>query len=142
MDAAVEEYIKNCATCQVSMKDPPATPLHSWELAQASQSQVHRDFAGSCLGKMYLVLIYLHSKWMEVHITSSATSAVFINKMKLTFSVLGHPKVLIIDNRAGFASQEFANFIKANAIWHITSVPYHPASNSLTKKQFGFLTQL
>ena len=56
-----------------------------------------------------------------------------INKMKLTFSTLGLPEVLVTDNGPAFSSQEFANFIKANGIRHLTSVPYHPASNSLAK---------
>ena len=134
MDAPIEQYVKNCATCQVSAKDPPATPLHLWEWPQAPWSRVHADFAGPFLGKMYLILIDVHSKWMEVHITSGATSAVTINKMKLTFSTLGLPEVLVTDNGPAFTSQEFANFIKANGIWHLTSVPYHPASNGLAKK--------
>ena len=54
---------------------------------------------------------------------------VTINKMKLTFSTLGLLEVLVTDNGPAFTSQEFINFIKANGIRHITSVPYHPASN-------------
>ena len=73
---------------------------------------------------------------MEVHITSGTTSAVTINNMKLTFSTLGFPEVLVTDNglALSFTSQEFANFIKANGIRHIILVPYHPTSNGLAKK--------
>ena len=94
----------------------------------------HADFASPFLGKMYLILIDAHFKWMKVHITSGATSAVIINKMKLTFSTLGLPEVLVTDNGPAFTSQEFASFIKANGIRHLTSVPYHPASNGLAKR--------
>ena len=118
----------------VSAKDPPATPLHPWEWPQASWSRVHTDFAGPFLGKMYLIFIDTYSKWMEVHITSGATSAVTINKMKLTFSTLGLPEVLVTDNGPAFTSQEFTNFIKANSIRHLISVPYHPTSNGLAKR--------
>ena len=83
---------------------------------------------------MYLILIDAHSKWTEVHITSGATSAVTINKMKLTISTLGLPEVLVTDNGPAFTSQEFASFIKANGNWHLTSVPYHPASNGLAER--------
>ena len=134
MDAVIEQYVKNCTTCQVSAKDPPATPLHPWEWPQAPWSQVHADFAGPFLGKMYLILIDTHSKWMEVHITSGATSAVTINKMKLTFSTLGLPEVLVTDNGLAFTNQEFANFIKVNGIRHLNSVPYHLASNGLAER--------
>ena len=66
---------------------------------------------------------------MEVHITSGATS----NKMKLTFSSLGLPEILT-SNGPTLASQEFTAFTKANGIRHITSVPYHPASNGLAER--------
>ena len=52
------------------------------------------DYAGPFLGKMYLILIDAHSKWIEVHITTSATSSVTIEKMKATFATLGIPEIL------------------------------------------------
>ena len=68
-----------------------------------------------------------------MHITSTAISAVMINKLKLIFSSLGLPEILVTDNGPAFSSQEFAIFIKANGIRHVTSVPYHPASNGLAE---------
>ena len=68
-----------------------------------------------------------------MHITSTAISAVMINKLKLIFSSLGLPEILVMDNGPAFSSQEFAVFIKANGIRHVTSVSYHPASNGLAK---------
>ena len=69
-----------------------------------------------------------------MHITSGATYAITITKMKATFSSLGLPEILVTDKGVGFASQEFVAFVKANGIRHITSVPYHPASNGLAEK--------
>ena len=83
---------------------------------------------------MYLILIDAHSKWIEVHIMSGATSAITITKMKVTFSSLDLPEILVMDNGPAFASREFATFIKANGIRHITAVPYHLASNALAEK--------
>ena len=70
---------------------------------------------------MYLVLInaYNYSKWMEVHITSVATSAITINKMKLTFSSFGLPQILVTENGPTFSSQEFATFVKANDMKYV-----------------------
>ena len=133
MDSEIERYIKNCVSCQVSIRDPPLTSLHPWEWPQSPWTRVHADFAGPFLGKMYLVLIDAYSKWMEMHITSGATSAITIAKMK-TFSSLGLPQILVTDNGPTFSSQEFACFIKANGIKHVTSIPYHPSSNGLAEK--------
>ena len=71
---------------------------------------------------------------MEVHVTSTATFAVMINKLKLTFLSLDLPEILVTDNKPAFLSQELATFVKANAIRHFTSVLYHPASNGLAKR--------
>ena len=134
MDSEIERYVKNCVSCQVSIRDPRFTSLHPWEWPQSPWTRVHANFAGPFLGKMYLVLIDAYSKWMEVHITSGATSAITIAKMKTTFSSLGLPQILVTDNGLAFSSQEFASFIKANGIKHVTSIPYHPASNGLAEK--------
>ena len=111
MDSKIEQLVKHRATCQQSAKDPPVTPLHPWKWLQSPWVRVHADYAGPFLGKMYLVLIDAHSKRMEVHITSAATSAITINKMKLTFSFLGLPEILVTDNGPAFSSQEFATFV-------------------------------
>ena len=31
MHSEIEQYVRNCATCQLSTKDPPVTSLHPWE---------------------------------------------------------------------------------------------------------------
>nr|XP_025043376.1 uncharacterized protein K02A2.6-like [Pelodiscus sinensis] len=41
---------------------------------------------------------------------------------------------LVSDNGSQFVSQEFGNFMKANRIHHIISVPYHPSMNGLAER--------
>ena len=77
---------------------------------------------------MFLVT---HSKWMEVHITNGCT---MIDKLQLSFTTLGLAQVLVSDNDPVFSSSEFKDFMKANGIKHVKSVPYHPASNGLTQR--------
>ena len=88
LDAEIEQYVKNCGTCQAYTKDPPVTPLHPWEWPQTSWNRVHADFEGPFLGKMYLILIDAHSKWMEVHIPSAIT----INKNEVDIFIVGSPR--------------------------------------------------
>ena len=38
------------------------------------------------------------------------------------------------DNASYFTSQEFQDFTKLNGIRHVTSAPYHPASNVLAER--------
>ena len=71
---------------------------------------------------------------MDVHITSSATSAVTIEKMRSSFATLGLLEIIVTDNGPAFMSMEFAQFMQRNGIRHVTTAPYHPASNGLAER--------
>ena len=83
---------------------------------------------------MFVLLVDAHSKWIEVHITNASTTAVTIEKLKLTFASLGLLEMLVTDNGPSFASSEFTDFVKANGIQHVKTVPYHTASNGLAER--------
>ena len=44
------------------------------------------------------------------------------------------PEMLVSDNGTPFTSAEFQEFVNRNAIDHVQTSPYHPASNGLTKR--------
>ena len=75
-----------------------------------------------------------HSKWLDVHVTTSSTSAVTIDKLQVTFAMLGISEVIVSDNGSAFTSQEFQAFVKQNGIKHIRTTAYHPASNGLAER--------
>ena len=134
IDCDIEAKVKGCSTCAVSGPDPPPTVLHPWEWPKKPWSRVHLDYAGPFLGKMFLLIVDSHSKWIDVHITSTSTTAVTIEKLQLTFSSLGLPEILVTDNGSSFTSSEFIDFVKVNGIQHVRTVPYHPASNGLAER--------
>ena len=80
MDSALEEQVKQCVVCQNFRKMPPSGPLHPWEWPDKPWSRLHIDYAGPFMGQMLLVIIDAHSKWLEVYITNSSTTAVTIEK--------------------------------------------------------------
>jgi len=61
-------------------------------------------------------------------------SSITIDKLQLSFTSLGLPQVLVSHNGPTFSSIKFKDFIKANGISHVKTVPYHPASNGLTEQ--------
>ena len=67
-------------------------PLHPWEWLGKPWSQIHVDYAGPFQVKMFLVIMDNYSKWLDVHVTSSASSAIIINKLQTTFMALGLPE--------------------------------------------------
>jgi len=68
---------------------------------------------------MFLVVVDAHSKWIEVSIVNSATSAVTIQKLRSMFVTHGLPRMVVSDNGSVFTSGEFQQFMIKNGINHI-----------------------
>ena len=78
LDADIEETVRGCEECQLTQSSPPVAPLHPWKWPARPWARLHLDYAGPFLGKMFLVLIDAHSKWIEVFCTPTSTSAAVI----------------------------------------------------------------
>ena len=133
MDKDLEETVKQCNQCQLTRHLPPTMPLQPWEWPKRPWVRLHADYAGPFLGRMFLLVIDAHSKWLEVKPVSSATSAMTIEHFRSIFSTHGLPEMLVTDNGSVFTSTQFKQFLKQNGIRHVTSAPYHPASNGLAE---------
>jgi hypothetical protein len=83
---------------------------------------------------MFLILIDAYSKWMEVFPMNTSTSSATIEKLRTVFATHGLPEKLVSDNGSCFTSEEFEQFLVKNGIKHVTSAPYHPASNGLAER--------
>lgn len=134
MDSEIEKEVQSCHTCQENRNLPAGAPLHPWEWPETPWSRLHIDYAGPFLGKMFLVIVDAHSKWIDVYPATTATSQVTIEKLRQCFSIHGLPQTLVSDNGTCFTSQEFKAFLNQNGIQHITSAPFHPASNGLAER--------
>ena len=134
MDSEIESCVQSCYTCQSSRHQPMKAPLHQWIFTDRPWSRLHIDYCGPISGKMLLVIIDSHSKWLEVHIASMATSEISIEHLRRTFSTHGIPDTIVSDNASCFTSNEFIHFCKMNGIKHITSAPYHPSTNGMAER--------
>ena len=85
------------------------------------------------MGHMFLILVDAHSKWLDVHLMHSITSANTIEKLRMVFATHGLPRKVVTDN-GSFTSEEFRTFMSENGITHVTTAPYHPSSNGLTDR--------
>ena len=86
--------------------------------------KIHVDFAGPFMNKMFLIVIDAHSKWLEIKMMNSITSADLIIELKEIFSYHGLCDQIVSDNGPSLTSQEFKQFSSANDIEHITTSPY------------------
>lgn len=134
LDKEVEDTVKGCMTCQEHRNIPAPAPLHPWDWPDKPWSRIHVDYAGPFMEKMFFVLIDAHSKWMDVYPVNSATSATTIECLRTSFSNHGLPELLVSDNGTCFTSTEFKDFLSKNGIRHVTSAPYHAASNGLAER--------
>ena len=134
LDTAIEGTVKSCFACQASRNNPQVSPLHPWEWPEKPWTRIHIDYAGPFMNRMFLVIVDAHTKWIEIHVTQSSTTAVTIQKLQQTFATLGLPETVVSDNGSAFTSHEFQEFIKQNGITHVKTSPYHPSSNGLAER--------
>ena len=134
MDSELKMKVRSCNVCQVNRKLPSEAPLHSWEWPHKPWVRLHLDYAGPFLGKMFLIVVDAHSKWVEAFPMSTSTSEATIEKLRVAFSTNGLPEMVVTDNGSNFVSEEFEAFLKQNGIRHIKTAPYHPSSNGLAER--------
>ena len=78
------------------------------------------------MGKMFLLIIDAHSKWLEVYPTATTMSAAVFLLRKL-FARFGLPEVIV-------TRQEFDTFLKRHTVKHIKTPTYHPSSNGIVER--------
>ena len=113
---------------------PTKAPFHPWEWATTPWQRIHIDYASPFQKSMFLVVVDVHSKWPEVVPVNSTTSSSTIEVLRDLFARFGIPEQIVGDNGAQFVSEEFQAFVRSNGIRHITSAPYHPATNGLAER--------
>ena len=133
LDQDIESKVRSCSACMSVRKLPALAPLHPWTWPRRPWQRIHVDFAEKD-GKSFLVVVDSHSKWLEVVIMGSTTSAKTIEVLRGLFASHGIPEELVSDNGPQLVSDEFEQFLKLNGIKHTLSAPYHPATNGAAEK--------
>ena len=141
MDSEIEHHVKECGRCQTNRSMPADAPLHPWEWPDRPWSRLHIDYAGPFMGRMFLIIIDAHSKWIEAYPMNTSTSSATIEKLRQSFAVHGLPETVVSDNGSCFTSEEFGLFMKTNGIRHIKSAPYHPSTNGLAERAVGIVKE-
>jgi len=129
LDENIEEMIKTCDVCMSLRPNPPTSKIINWPGTSKPYERVHIDFLGPINTKIYLIITDAYSKWPEVFEMTTMDSSKTLEKLRETFVRFGLPEYLVSDNGAQLTSEEFNNFCKLNQIKHLTSPPYHPATN-------------
>ena len=133
LDQDISEVTKACSICFKNLQNPRAVTL-SWPETGKPWCRLHVDYAGPIGEHYFLVIVDSNTKFMDVHVTKSTSSAVTINMLRRTFSNFGLPDILVTDNASYFVSEEMEFFLNKNGIKHMTPAPYNPSSNGLAER--------
>jgi len=94
IDGDIERTVRLCQKCQTSLSSPPLAPLQPWKWPTHPWSRLHIDYARPMYGKMCLIIVDAHSKWIEAGFFPLATSAATIELLHNSF-VRGKPAIFI-----------------------------------------------
>ena len=131
LNEELEKCVKSCEACQVNRKSQPAAPMHAWTWPSKPWSRIHIDYAGPFMGKMFLVIIDAHSKWMEVHKTASSSAAATIHlSIYITSGKAFHsadPRVSFMkhleDSSFPFSRYDYSALPQHTPIFHTQLIP-------------------
>ncbi|KHJ99217.1 integrase core domain protein [Oesophagostomum dentatum] len=110
------------------------TVLNSWAAETKSWERIHTDYAGPLNGKMYLVVVDAYSKWPEVSVMSSSSTAATLRELRMLFARFRNPRVIVSDDGPQFTATEFQQFCTKQGIEHVRSPSFHPQSNGQTER--------
>ena len=133
IDKDVEDLYHSSRGCQKHSNMLKSAPVHLWDCTKDPWERLHRDFAVSFINPLFLIIVDVHCKWLEIFPMTTTTSNTN-EKFSILFSQLGLPKVIVSDNGPQFVSDEFRLFVAQNGIKHITSAPYHLRTNGQAER--------
>ena len=134
MDSDITNMANSCQICAQSAIMPKER-FSPWPEPEHVWSRVHMDFAGPVYGSKWLIVIDAKSKFPFVaDMGNDTTARSLCNVLEQTIDFLGPPNTLVSDNGPPFNSIEMQQFYRKYGINHITTAPYHPASNGIAER--------
>jgi hypothetical protein len=130
----IEQITRSCTICS-QLQPLPKPHFKSWEEPDHVWSRVHMDFLGPIWNSKWLVIIDAKSKFPIVADMGNNTSGTnLIHALEQVIDWFGPPQTLVTDNGPPFNSHELMQFYNKYGIDHVTTAPYHPASNGIAER--------
>ncbi|XP_043064398.1 uncharacterized protein K02A2.6-like [Drosophila ficusphila] len=133
IDEDIKSLAQSCSICKCNNPAPPRE-YQSWPAATTAWERIHIDFAGPIFDAMWLICVDAYSQFPFVTQMSSTTTANTIAALSSIFAIEGYPKTMVSDNGPQLTADAFEEFCKLHGIKHITTAPFHPASNGLAER--------
>ena len=128
MNTDIKEEVGKCAVCNEFADSQQKEPLMTHEIPSRPWSKLGIDIF-TVNKKDYLVTVDYHSDYWEVDRLHTTTTAAVVKRLKVHFSRFGRPDIIVSDNGPQLVSDEFQKFASEWEFDHVTSSPFHSASN-------------
>ncbi|PFX16891.1 uncharacterized protein K02A2.6-like [Stylophora pistillata] len=126
----VETMVKAYLPCQSVAGKSTAEPLRPTVMPDKPWQEVHIDLCGPFpTGESLVVCEDACTRWPEVVLLRSTTSAAIIGHLLKIFAVHGLPDKVVTDKGANLVSEEFEEYLATHGIQHRKVTPYWPQAN-------------
>ena len=140
MDSDVEKLCKACHGCQVVGEFRAPEPMSRVLPPTAPWQDISADLLGPLpTGESILVVVDYFSRFLEVSVLKSTTSAKIIEAIHPIFARFGVPYSLRIDNGPHFVLEEFETFLQTQGVEHRKTTPLWSQANGEVERQNRFL---
>jgi transposase InsO family protein len=128
INSDIHNVTKTCAGCLANQNSPPQK-YKSWPVSQRPWERIHIDFAGPFMNQTWLIAVDSFSKFPFICNMNSLSTEATIRSLSKIFVIEGLPETIVSDNGPQFTSDQFVKFCTSHGISHLTTAPFHPASN-------------
>ena len=136
IDKDAEQHVRACRSCQLVGTPQVPEPLVRTKFPDKPWEDLAADLMGPLpSGESILVLVDYYSRYIEVAILKSTTSAKLIMELDRIFSIHGIPLSVRTDNATNLVSEEFEAFLTENGISHSNTTPLWPQANGEVERQ-------
>ncbi|XP_033113070.1 uncharacterized protein K02A2.6-like [Anneissia japonica] len=128
IDRQVEDMIKVCAACEVTVPAQKFEPLNMSTLpSDGPWTELSIDFSGPFPNGYYLMVVTDdYTRYPVTETITSASAKTVIPKLANILSMFGIPKVIRSDNGPPFHSEEFKGFSQYMGFRHRKITPLWP----------------
>ena len=136
IDKEAEKKCRECLGCQMVSKHVPPPPIKPTRLPERAWKEIAVDLLGPLpTGEHLLVVVDYFSRWMEVDVLRSTTSAAVIKCLDSHFVRYGVPAGLRTDNGSNLVSEEMEKYLEEMGIVHHCNTPLWPRANGDVERQ-------
>ncbi|XP_064647487.1 uncharacterized protein K02A2.6-like [Lineus longissimus] len=136
IDRDADRKCRTCHGCQLVGRAEKPEPPKRFDLPSSAWQDTALDLLGPMPDGEYIVAIVdYYSRFFEIDIVKTITSAKMIECLEPIFTRYGYPELLKTDNGAQLISAEFESYLRENGIEHRTSTPLWPQANGEIEKQ-------